>query len=54
VDSKELIGLFENNGFTVTAIYHWYGLAVMTDKIFGDNKFSRGWAPLVSLKGIKQ
>lgn len=53
IDAKALKGFMENNGFLTTMTFHWYGLAVFTDRIWGTRSFGRGWAPLVRIWGKK-
>ncbi|WP_347273851.1 methyltransferase domain-containing protein [Candidatus Kuenenia sp.] len=33
--------------------YHWYGLSLLTDKMFGKRSYKRGYAPLVRIFAVK-
>lgn len=54
VDATLVAGFFERAGFAVQLEHHWYGLTPITDKIFGERHFSRGWAPLTRVWAVKQ
>jgi ubiquinone/menaquinone biosynthesis C-methylase UbiE len=53
VDAVHLAGLFERAGFSVCLKHHWYGLNPVTDRVYGERDFSRGWAPLIRLWAVK-
>lgn len=52
IDSHGLIQLLEQAGFTVETNFHWFGLSPFTDRLFGKEPWTKGWAPLVSLVAL--
>jgi len=52
IDSLGFIRLLEQAGFTVETNFHWFGLSRFTDRLFGKEPWTRGWAPLVSLVAL--
>ncbi len=54
IASDCIIELFTKSGCTVETAYHWYGLSLITDKLFGNKTGRRGWAPLCSMIAIKK
>ena len=53
IDTTRLITELEESGLSTCAEFHWYGLTGPTDRVFGRRLFSRGWAPLARVTGIK-
>jgi SAM-dependent methyltransferase len=53
IDSWAFIRAFEAEGFSVETKFHWYGLAGITDRLFGARSFNQGLAPLLSIQAIK-
>lgn len=53
IDSEKITTLFEKAGFKVEFSFHWFGLSAWSDTLFGDRRYPRGWAPLLSLKARK-
>jgi ubiquinone/menaquinone biosynthesis C-methylase UbiE len=49
VDASRLVDLFTDSGFSVESSFHWFGLARMTDRVFGTRTSGHGWAPLLSI-----
>lgn len=49
LDSGALVRLFEAQGFSVEAKFHWFGLTPPLSKLFGQRHLNHGWAPLISL-----
>ncbi|RJP23238.1 MAG: class I SAM-dependent methyltransferase [Candidatus Abyssobacteria bacterium SURF_5] len=49
INASSLASLFANAGFSVESSFHWFGLASITDRVFGERLSRHGWAPLVSL-----
>jgi len=54
IDSAQVIALFREEGFSVQSRYHWYGLSRVTDALFGQKQYSRGWAPLFLMVAVKK
>lgn len=54
IDSAGLVKMIGGAGFDVEAYFHWYGLSPLSDNLFGAKRFSRGWAPLLSLTAKKK
>lgn len=46
--------LLKKVGFSeVNISFHWFGLSVFSDRLFGKKKYPRGWAPLTRIVALK-
>ena len=54
IPSEAIELILKNIGFKdVRLEYHWYGLSLLFDKIFGKNAYKRGYAPLTRIIAVK-
>jgi SAM-dependent methyltransferase len=54
VDSSLLTSLLHKAGFNVETHFHWFGLAGITNRLFGERRFGSGQAPLLSILAVKK
>lgn len=47
VDSETIMRQFQDAGMAATLSFHWFGLSAWSNRIFGQRRLSRGWAPLL-------
>ncbi len=49
-----ICSLLKKFGFSeVNISFHWFGLSVFSDRLFGKKKYPRGWAPLTRIVALK-
>lgn len=54
IPSDSIIKMLNDIGFKdIRLKYHWYGLSPLTDKIFGEKSYKKGFAPLIRIIAIK-
>lgn len=53
IDSDYITEILKKSGFSVSIVYHWYGLSHSTDAIFGTSIWPRGMAQLVAIRATK-
>ena len=54
IPSDSIIKILNDIGFKDIRIeYHWYGLSPLTDRIFGEKSYKKGYAPLVRIIAVK-
>ncbi|MDD3921695.1 MAG: class I SAM-dependent methyltransferase [Eubacteriales bacterium] len=53
IDGQGLAAACREGGFSVEHHFHWFGLSALSDALFGQRRFSRGWAPLFSMTAVK-
>lgn len=52
--SEKIVEILLKTGFQEVRVdYHWYGLSLLTDSIFGNKTYKRGFAPLVKIIAYK-
>jgi len=54
IDVRNLRELLARHGFSVTVRFHWFGLAPVTDLLFGGRHRRQGWAPLAAVTAVNE
>jgi hypothetical protein len=54
IPTDTIVKTLNDTGFQdIRLEYHWYGLSLLTDKIFGNKPYRKGNAPLVRIIASK-
>ncbi|MBK8268879.1 MAG: class I SAM-dependent methyltransferase [Planctomycetes bacterium] len=53
VDSSQTFDDFKRANLDTTACFHWFGLTPLTNRLFSNRMFPKGWAPLLRMIAVK-